>query len=173
MKKLFIILVLVCSLPCIALADLDIGSLLNLAHAILSVTPPTPSPEPSPTPAPEDKELYRSPEEFSGAVLRKIYAEFDYERAMNSPSLYKDTSVCTSGWIFMKKIFEDGWAYAMIFDQDSHAIYVLLPPEAFLESDLETGNVIEVFGVTDGKTETNPEYPIIMATLRIVNHGEK
>ena len=172
MKKLFSALLIVALLPCVALAELNFGTLLNIAHAILTTDFPAPTPEPSPTPVAE-KDLLKNPADISGEVLRKMYEEFDYDSAMNSPSLYKDTSVCVSGWVFMKNIFDDGWAYALIFDKDSRVVYILLSPESYVESDLEIGNVIEVFGVTNGKTNTKPEYPIVVASLRIVNHGEK
>ena len=98
MKKLFVILALVCSLPCVALADLDIGSLLNLAHAILSVTPPTPSPEPSPTPAPVYGIVYQDGELSKYTHIK--YEPYNYFEAYYNTATYKGTYVVAEGTVF-------------------------------------------------------------------------
>lgn len=114
MKKLFIILALVCSLPCVALADLDIGSLLNLAHAILSVTPPTPSPEPSPTPAPVFGVIYKDGK-FSEYTHIK-YEPYNYFEAYYNTADYNGTYVVAEGTVSLISVEDD--TAVVFFDVD-------------------------------------------------------
>lgn len=114
MKKLFIILVLVCSLPCVALADLGIGSLLNLAHAILSVTPPTPSPEPSPTPAPVFGVIYKDGTLSEYTHIK--YEPYNYFEAYYNTAEYNGTCVVAEGTVSLISVEDD--TAVVFFDVD-------------------------------------------------------
>lgn len=119
----------------------------------------------------ENADAFPDPKDYSGSVLRKTYQPYDYDAAKNTPNAYSDTSVFASGMIFNYKIFDDGWGYALIFEgEGSNVVYITLPPGSIADG-IEIGDNIEVYGVSQGLTETTPPYPIILTTMQLLNYG--
>lgn len=138
----------------------------------------TPEPVPTATPVPASTEAHETeslpnPRDYSGSVLQKLYSSYDYSAAKNTPEAYKGTSVYAAGKVFMKKILDDGWGYALFFESKSEkAVYITLPPGSVPTEGIDIGDNIEVYGVAQTLTNTTPSYPVILTTMKIVNHGE-
>lgn len=143
----------------------------------------TPVPEPTATPVPsvtavpesenDESDSLPDPRDYSGSVLQKVYAAYDYSAAKNTPEAYKGTSVYAAGRVFMMKILDDGWGYALIFESKSgKSVYITLPPGSIPDEGIEISDNIEIYGVAQTLTETTPSYPVILTTMKIVNHGK-
>lgn len=121
----------------------------------------------------ENEERLPDPRDYSGKTLRKQYDPYDYTAAKYTPEAYKGTSVCASGRVFLKNIMDDGWGYALFFESKSEkAVYITLLPGSVPTEGIEIGDNIEIYGIAQTLTDTTPSYPIILTTMKIVNHGE-